>query len=102
MKMDRNENLDGKGKYALVRLRGRQSPVVKASLTNLDVNHRLDWGRPNEKDEFFVIKLRDRYARDALLAYAEAAQEDDPEWATEVAVLASRSGFLSAHCKRPD
>jgi len=43
MRMDRNINQDGMGKYALINLR----------------TNKIDW----DADEFFVIKLKDRYAK---------------------------------------
>lgn len=86
MKMDRNINPDGRGKYALLNLRTNQ----------------VQWGLVGEEDEFFVIKLKDKYARDALLAYARAAYADDIDWSMEVADLAERAGAQSPFCKAPD
>lgn len=53
MKLDRNVNPDGKGKYALINLR----------------NNTVCWGGD---DQFFVIKYKDAFASQALYAYAEA------------------------------
>lgn len=57
MKLDRNKNPDGRGKYALINL--RKSTV--------------EWG-DTANDDFFVIKLKDRFAAPALRAYAEAVE----------------------------
>lgn len=54
MKLDRNVNPDGRGKYALINLR----------------NNTVCWGGD---DQFFVIKYKDAFAAPALYAYAEAA-----------------------------
>lgn len=75
MKLDRNVNPDGLGKYALFNLR-----------TNT-----VEWGVAYSDDEFFVLKLKDCYASAALYAYARAAEADDPEYAAEVRVLAQRA-----------
>ncbi len=85
MKLDRNTNPDGKGKYALINLR----------------TNKVEWGN-NLEDEFFVIKLKDRFAERALRAYALAVREfikhcDPPltehmeEWAEEVEGLADKA-----------
>lgn len=55
MKLDRNINPDGKGKYALINLR----------------KNTVEWGEP---DQFFVIKYKDEFAAAALEAYAEAVR----------------------------
>lgn len=86
MKLDRNLNPDGKGKYALINLR----------------TNKIEFGRIDTEDEFFVIKLRDRNARAALLAYATEIDARDPEFAAEVVQLAERSGTQSRFCKDPD
>jgi hypothetical protein len=105
MKLDRNVNASGRGKYALVKLRnvgqlddyhfpGR---LFKA----LERINMLDWGDKPET-EFFVIRLKDKYAQAALHAYAIAAREEDPEYADEIEALAARAGSSSPFCKRPD
>lgn len=92
MKLDRNINLDGKGKYALVRLRGIE-PGGEAHrlLIRLDELGHLDWGAVGGDSEFFVIKLKDQFAPDALKAYSEAASKQDPEWGSEVMLMAHRA-----------
>ena len=86
MKLDRNINQDGKGKYALLNLR----------------TNKIEWGNLYDEDEFFVIKLKDKYARAALTAYANAAWHDDEEWFNEIMELAKRSGRDHPNCKKPD
>ena len=114
MKMDRNENADGCGKYAVINLRKlnhlaghlgtfqRWSPEVQQALDTLEGVGALEWGRVGEPDEFFLIKLKDKHAQVALLEYADSAVNDDPEFAAEVAELAHRSGPSHPLCKTPD
>lgn len=97
MRLDRNVNVGRMGKYALVNLRRyNELPPDKASealdlLSRLDSLGIIDKGVKGESDEFFVLKLKDKYAADALHAYANAAVDDDQEYAAEVAALATRS-----------
>lgn len=86
MRLERNISRDSKGKFAVINLR----------------KNTVEWGEPNTREEFFVIKLKDKYARVALEAYAAAAKFDDPEYAKDVAELAARSGDKNPFCKRPD
>jgi hypothetical protein len=87
LKLDRNVNLDGKGKYALLNLR----------------TDRVEWGAVGEPDEFFVIKMKDRCAEAALRSYADEAElVGMGEWAKEVRELAARSGPNHPLCKLPD
>lgn len=97
MKLDRNAEPTGVGKYALVNMRRyRALPPDKAQeahdlLGRLDALGIIDTGARGATDEFFVVKLKDRYAEPALTAYANAAAADDAEWATEVSALAARA-----------
>lgn len=114
MKMDRNITDDGLGKYAVINLRKlnetcgnagtfqRWTPEVQAALDTLESVGVLEWGRTGQSDEFFLIKLKDRFAAPALLAYAEAIDGDDSEFAGEVRDMAMRSGTHNPHCKMPD
>lgn len=90
MKLDRNINPDGRGKYALLKLR-RQPKGFPVELQHcaqmLKVAGLLDFGGTPETD-FFVIRLKDKYAGPALHAYAEAAKPDDMEYAAEIDALA--------------
>lgn len=87
MKLDRNINSDGRGKYRLWNQR-RQAWDDDCGV-----------GEPNE---FFVIKLKDRHAQVALDAYADSVERADPEYAAEVRDLADRAGERSLFCKEPD
>ena len=108
MKLDRNANADGKGKYAIINLRliigNPQTPqeLAAAILVNPES---VEFGRVGSPDEFWVIKLKDRYAGPALERYAESVLRDkygDREYADEILELANRSGQAHPLCKRPD
>ena len=114
MKLDRNINDDGLGKYAVINLRKlnelcghagtfhRWTPEVEHALKVLENAGALEWGCVGNPDEFFVIKLKDRSAMHALMAYSAEAYKDDPEWAENVRQLALRSGPFHPLCKKPD
>jgi len=73
MKLDRNVNLDGKGKYALINLR----------------TNSVEWGGSKDSGSFFVLKFKDKFTAAALHAYAdEAARDGEGEWASEIRKLA--------------
>lgn len=79
---------DGKGKYSVIN--NRTGKVV------------TDDG-PGERNEHFVLMLKDRYARAALLAYAqEAAANGDKLYSIDVMELANRAGECHPNCKDPD
>jgi len=86
MKLDRNINPSGRGKYAL-----------RNERTGLDVT---DCG-PGEEHEFFVLMMKDRHAQAALDAYADSIGKMDPEFAAEVRDLADRAGERSLFCGDP-
>lgn len=104
MRLDRNQGSSRRGKYALLKLRDMPADdKIDSALTVLEQAGVLDWGAVQTESEFFVIRLRDLYAHDALSAYATAAAFDhNDEWADEVRELASRAGHCSPFCKRPD
>lgn len=114
MKMDRNlDGNAGRGKYALLLLRklaeyddgktfGGLSPKVAEAIKTLEAAGVIDWGTAGTSSEFFLIRLKDQYARGALEEYADAARPTDPEWAAEVDALAARAGNSSPFCKNPD
>lgn len=87
MKLDRNINPDGQGKYRLWDER-KQAWVD-------------DCG-PGQEHEFFVIMLKDRNAQSPLDAYATAISVRDPEFSAEVRELANRAGSQSLFCRDPD
>jgi hypothetical protein len=107
MKLDHNipENA-GRGKYALVKIRdvvAIPEPEQKTAWGYLDELQRagvLDYGIGPDAD-FFVIRLKDKYAAPALAAYAMAAYEHDPEYAMEVLNLAKMAAD-NPHRRRPD
>jgi hypothetical protein len=70
MKLDRNINPDGKGKYALVLLR----KLVPGSPQEESVNLLRSEGIIDDgaSNPFFVIRYRDRFASSALVAYSYA------------------------------
>lgn len=104
MKLDRNTNPNGHGKYAVLKLRSGIADGhsnASACVNLLKQSGALNFGtEPGE--EFFVIKLRDKYAANALLAYARAAEADgETEYADEINDLAVKSAGLSNR-KKPD
>lgn len=124
MKMDRDINADGRGKYALVLMRNYPSKItdpedaqsVASAMMTLESFGMLDYGAAHSPSEFFLIRLKDRFAGDALRAYADAtkkyadtfASTDQGKyqsfyaWACAVLKMAGRAGDLSDHCKDPD
>jgi len=120
MKLDRNINGTGRGKYGLIKNRRVEEirDAAKAGDTSAVQEHGkvvlalgvlaeagiIEWGEPGTESEFFVIKLRDKYANPALVGYANRVLDDgdDPEYAFEIAKLAHRCGTHSPFCKKPD
>lgn len=115
MKLDRNINKSTKGKYALIRLRNieQDSEAAQLLVKLWDLGY-VDFGCVGEKDEFFVIKLRDIYSPAAIKGYANAVMEaasaendlekarDKTQYALQVQELQNRAGSLSPFCKEPD
>ena len=87
MKLDRNLNADGLGKYRLWNERDQAW---------------VDDCGPGQEHEYFVIMLKDVNASAALIAYAQAIHPTDPEFAREVMDLVSRAGPNSNFCQDPD
>lgn len=87
MRLVRNTTPDGMCKYSLI---------------EHHKGGRVEHGLPGTENEFFVLKLKDKYTQAALNAYAEAVGSDDPEYASEVQALADRAGEDSPWCKVPD
>lgn len=115
MRLDRNESRTWKGmqvgKYALLNLRKLFNPEFssyeKTEISNaIDILERkgiLEWGLKGNKDEFFVIKLRDEFGQGALVEYANAASAmGEKAYAMDILELAERAGPKSPFCKRPD
>jgi hypothetical protein len=109
MKLDRNTNK--RGKYAIVNLREIEriggvalgnNPDIAHALRILETNDLIEYGEVGTENEFFVMKLKDKYADAALARYAAMASSDDPVYANDVAAMAARSGMNHPNCKRPD
>jgi hypothetical protein len=104
MKLDRH-GIGSAGKYAVVKMREVNTKGTADTAVALEGLHRggfVTFGESGERDEFFVLFLKDSYAQAALAAYAAAAEVDDPEYAAEVRELMLRSGPNSPHVKKPD
>jgi hypothetical protein len=106
MKLDRNTNPDGRGKYALIKLRETHNDPHPYRTTGGRISVRessVDHGDTPET-EFFVIRLKDKYAAAALYAYGNQARHDDPEWAEEIFALADKAKALheTGQSKMPD
>jgi hypothetical protein len=112
MKLDRNiAGNAGRGKYAVVKMRvlaqivkenGRMPNALRDALAALEAVGALDYGAIHTADEFFLIRLKDEFSTPALRAYANAAEDYDFEYASEVRDMARRSGKYSEFCKKPD
>lgn len=108
MKLDRNINPDGRGKYALVKMRevpsdsdgSQKANEIREALSTLARHGCLDYGDAKEND-FFVLRLRDVGAAHALRAYAEFFRNTDPEWFDEIKALADKS-YARFDRKMPD
>lgn len=99
MKLDRNTK-SRTPKYFLVHNRrvaiaGKLDKKIKQQITEaldtLRLHNVIEEGLAGKPDEFFVIKLRDKFAPAALEAYAKMASEHDAEFAEEVLALAERA-----------
>lgn len=106
MRLDRNT--EGRGKYAVLKLRRLHDaraglPMeVLAAVQTLDDHGLIEWGESGTRGEFFNVSLKDVHAQPALIAYAGSAMLVDPEYARDVRELAARSGPGSRWCKDPD
>lgn len=98
---------NGIGKYALINMRRvralSEEANIKAAhlIADLEALGVIDAGVKGADDEFFVIKLKDKNAEPALMAYANAADDDDKEWALQVLAMAARAKFHPGK-KQPD
>lgn len=114
MKMDRNINPDGSGKYALLNLR-KLKQIKETTRKDFDLQRRLEaavavlketgvleMGQVGTENEFFPIKLKDVHSHAALIAYANHAANEQPEFAKEVLDMATRAGVNNQWCKLPD
>jgi hypothetical protein len=112
MKLDRNLNADGRGKYGLIKNRrlaellATASPAdaqtIQAAMRALEAHGVLDWGDKPET-EFFVMRLKDQNSAAGLYGYASEAQaHGDVEYAREIDAMADRAGPNHPNCKAPD
>ena len=104
MRLDRNVNPDGTGKYVVInirRLNWRPRTRIGLILAIFLKPSAIEWGGVGSADEFFLIKLKDIHAQDALRAYAMSASSTDPQWAAEVERLAERAGPGHSLCASP-
>lgn len=95
MKLDKNTNYAQQGKYALVKLReladaDKWTKEIFEAVELLSENGIIDYG-DNPFTEFFVIRLKDKFAGPALTAYGLSAINDDPEWSLEILRLAEKA-----------
>ena len=86
MKLDRNTNLDGRGKYALLKLRRQEEPISPEAIEAANLLKEqglLQFGNEAPDQQFFVIKYKDKFAIPALTAYAAAVTKEaaKPLWA---------------------
>jgi hypothetical protein len=114
MKMDRNTNPDGSGKYALLNMRKLKQKQtlnrkdfdlqrrIDAALATLREIGVLEMGNVGTETEFFPIKLKDVHSHAALIAYANHAAIEQPEFAKDVLEMATRAGVNNPWCKLPD
>jgi predicted transcriptional regulator len=127
MKLERNINGTGRGKYGLIKTRRlaeiddaaehqrrnvtgitdmRNQERVRYAISILEDAGVIEWGEPGTEGEFFVIKLRDLHARAALTAYCDDIAKDSPhhdvEYQKDVRQLSFRAGPDSPFCKKPD
>lgn len=114
MKLDRTINPNKRGKYALLKLRkldlfteqgafGEVAAPIADAIRVLEIAGILDWGIEGSESEFFVLRLKDVYAANALSAYATTAHLDgETEFASDIQALAFRAGPQSPFCKKPD
>src|SRR5262245_53337306 len=87
MKLDRNTNPRGRGKYALVNMR-KLGPLIEGSQNTaenfecieayflLKEHGFITEGNESPGDQFFVMKYRDRFTAAGLNGYATAVELD--------------------------
>lgn len=75
MKLDRNMNPDGRGKYALVNMRKLKEAdsYYDGLVSELHEAGILTFGNESPGDQFFVMKHKDVFTTHGLIGYGEAA-----------------------------
>ncbi len=86
MKLDRNINPDGRGKYALINMRrvaeltaetcASPTGEINQALRVLAKFGALTYGFESEGEQFFVMKYKDRFTAAGLRGYAKACREE--------------------------
>lgn len=113
MRLDRfNANAGYRNKYAVINMRnlsvslsGKDGEEIKKALATLSQAGLVNHGEPGTAGEFFVLMLKDEFAREALLAYAARAGEEGGkyhEYSIDIDKLADRAGTGSPFAKLPD
>jgi hypothetical protein len=77
MKLDRNINKDGGGKYALLKLRSvnlSSDGDVHVAIELLASRGMIHWGNEGPGEQFFVMKYKDRFTHSALRSYANQVE----------------------------
>jgi hypothetical protein len=100
--------LQGSGKYAAINirrvanLRGADLERALIAVEQLNKLGVVDTSEPGSPEEFFLVKLKDRHSRPALLAYGQSVLPFDKEYGNDVLSLAVRAGCNHPNCKEPD
>lgn len=116
MKLVRNTTIDGTCKYDIINrskikdLGEEEKNKVLEAIDVLKQSGIYTECLLNNKEEFFVIKLKDQFAKPALEAYAESVKQyavsvgdaDLSDYGADVSDLANRSGVNNVYCKIPD
>lgn len=84
-------------------MRNQRDGLGKYRVFNNRKQQWVDEDGPGEKNEHFVVMLKDKHARAALTAYAKSAYDaGDLEYSKDVMELANRAGPSHPNCKTPD
>ncbi len=76
MKLDRNQNPDGCGKYALVNMRRlREKPEFQPLVDELAEHGIITLGSEAPDNQFFVMKYKDIFTEGGIRGYREAIGE---------------------------
>lgn len=99
--------MDGNGKYAIIRMDKLKAVVdhngsIREAIALLVQAGLVENPSKGNPEEFFLIKLKDRNAPEALLAYSKTVFRRDAELGVEVYALSLRSGVNHPQCKDPD
>ncbi len=75
MKLHRNTNADGRGKYALVNLELlKKTPHLQEYLDALKMAGVLTYGNEEPGEQFFVMRYKDKFTARGLEGYANAVR----------------------------